>query len=166
MNAGFMILAVLAVVLSAIALKRDPGAIRPAFGNVRRQLGMIFLRIPFALITAAYLGLIIPPDAMAPYIGPDTGFRGIVIAFLFGAIIPGGPVMTFPLALVLWRSGAGDAQMVALLTGWTVIAAHRSLTFEIPLVGVKFAAFRLASSWMMPMVSGVIALALLGLFQP
>ncbi len=68
--------------------------------------------------------------------------------------------MMFPLALVLWRAGAGDAQMVAFLSGWTVIALHRSLTFEIPLVGSKFALFRLAVSWVMPLLAGAIALGL------
>jgi uncharacterized membrane protein YraQ (UPF0718 family) len=163
MNSGFIILLVLFVVLLAAVLRREPAAIRPVAVNVRRQLTMIFMRTPFALITAAYLGLIIPPDAMSPYIGDDSGLRGIVLAALFGAIIPGGPVMTFPLALVLWRSGAGEAQMVALLTGWTVIAIQRSLTFEVPLVGMKFAGFRLASSWMMPILAGLIGLLLVPL---
>jgi hypothetical protein len=160
-NSGFLILAVVGCFLLALVLIRSPGALRPAIVNVRRQLLMIFLRMPFALITAAYLGLLIPPDGMAPFIGSETGLAGVVLAVLFGSIIPGGPIMMFPLALVLWRGGAGDAQMVALLMGWTIIALHRSLSFEIPLVGVKFAVFRLASSWMMPFLSGVLALLLL-----
>jgi len=165
MNPGFVILAVLAVVFFAMVLRREPGAIRPALGNVRRQLVMIFLRMPFALITAAYLGLLIPSDAVAPYLGPESGFAGTVLAIVVGGFVPGGPVMMFPLALVLWRSGAGDAQMVAFLTGWTVIAIQRSLTFEIPLVGTKFAAFRLASSAVLPLLSGIIALVLVGVIR-
>ena len=160
MNSGFLILAIIGAALLVLVLRRSPKAIGPAFASVSRQLGMILLRMPFALITAAYLGQIVPPDALAPYIGHNTGLVGIVLAVLMGAVIPGGPIMMFPLALVLWRAGAGDAQMVALLTGWTVIALHRSLSFEIPLVGWKFAAFRLASSWMMPFLAGILALAL------
>lgn len=166
MSSGTLILVTVGAVLLAIVLWRSPAAIGPAFGGIRQQVGMLFLRMPFALITAAYLGLIIPPDAMAPYMGPPTGLSGVVLAVALGAVIPGGPIMMFPLALVLWRNGAGDAQMVALLTGWTVIALHRSLSFEIPLVGWKFAAFRIASSWMMPFLAGILALALVSVLHP
>lgn len=166
MNAGFVVLGLIGAVLLAIVLRRSPAAIRPAFASLRQQLGMIFLRMPFALITAAYLGLLIPPDAMAPFMGPETGFAGVVLAIVFGAIMPGGPIMLFPLALVLWRAGAGEPQMVAFLTGWTVIALHRSLSFEIPLVGWRFAAFRLASSGLTPLLAGGLALALADLLRP
>lgn len=161
MNFGFIALSILAVVLLALVMRREPGAIRPALDTMRHQFTMILLRMPFALVSAAYLGLIIPPDAVAAVLGAEGGMRGVFAAFLIGAIIPGGPVMMFPLALILWRSGAGEAQMVAFLTSWTVVAIQRSLTFEIPLVGIRFAIFRLASSWMMPLLAGAIAMGLM-----
>ncbi|MCR8724535.1 hypothetical protein [Frigidibacter sp. ROC022] len=160
MNFGLVTLFVLAIVLFPLVMHRHPEAIRPTLITMRQQFTMILLRMPFALIAAAYLGLIIPPDAVAAVLGEEGGARGVLAAFLIGAIIPGGPVMMFPLALILWRSGAGEAQMVSFLTSWTVVALQRSLTFEIPLVGVKFAIFRLASSWMMPLLAGGIAMGL------
>ena len=161
MNFGFVTLSFLAIVLFALVVRREPGAVKPALSTMRHQFAMILLRMPFALIAAAYIGLIIPPEAVAVVLGAKGGMRGVLAAVLIGAILPGGPVMLFPLALVLWRSGAGEAQMVAFLTSWTVIALQRSLSFEIPLVGAKFAIFRLASSWMIPLLAGGIAMGLM-----
>ena len=48
-----------------------------------------------------------------------------------------------------------------LLTAWAVYAIHRSLIFELPMMGFRFIVLRLASSIMFPPLAGIIcALAL------
>src|SRR5690606_16076445 len=100
-------------------------------------------------------------DAVVPYVGPESGFYGILAAVIFGAVIPGGPILTFPLALVIWRSGAGEAQMIALLGSWSVFAMHRIVSYELPLLGPRFVVLRLTSSGLLPILSGLLAMALL-----
>jgi len=39
--------------------------------------------------------------------------------------VPSGPFVSFPVALSLMQTGAGPAQIVAFLTGWSVYAFYR-----------------------------------------
>jgi hypothetical protein len=89
---------------------------------------------------------------------------GIIAAVAFGAIIPGGPILTFPLALVVWRTGAGQAQMIALLASWSVFAVHRIISYELPMIGPRFVALRLVSAGWLPILAGLIALGALAIW--
>jgi len=39
---------------------------------------------------------------------------------LIGGMIPGGPMISFPLVVVLDEAGAGLVQLITLLTAWSV----------------------------------------------
>jgi hypothetical protein len=80
-----------------------------------------------------------------------------MIASAVGGFIPGGPVLSFPFAVALMKTGAGVPQMAALLTAWSVFAMHRVLAFEIPLLGWRFTALRFTSSLLIPPLSGILA---------
>jgi hypothetical protein len=54
--------------------------------------------------------------------------------------------------------------MTALLTAWSVYAMHRILTWEYPVLGWRFVALRLASSFFLPVTAGLIMQALLPFF--
>lgn len=164
MIASLFIMALVAAILFTIALTRKPQAIPGAVADMRSQLMLFGVRLPPALLAAAFISLILPTDFVVPYIGADSGWQGILIATIFGAFIPGGPILTFPMALVLWRAGAGEAQMVALLASWSIFAMHRVISYEIPLLGGRFVLTRLASAWVLPLVAGFIALAVISLF--
>jgi uncharacterized membrane protein YraQ (UPF0718 family) len=87
-----------------------------------------------------------------------------MIASLAGGVMPGGPFVTFPLVITFSKAGAGVAQMTALLTAWSVYALHRILTWEYPVLGWRFVAMRLASSFFLPVLAGLIMQALLPFF--
>jgi len=157
-------LALLAVMLLAMTIVRHPEEMPRALRRMRAQLMVFGLRLPLAILSASFISILVPPDAVAPYIGPESGLPGILAAVLFGAMIPGGPILTFPLALVIWRTGAGEAQMIALLASWSVFAMHRIISFELPMIGARFVALRLASSGLLPILSGLMAMALLFLW--
>lgn len=164
MLASVIVLTVLALLLFAIAITRKPAGILSALRSAQRQLLAMLIRLPLALLSAGFVTQIVPIDAIAPYIGTSSGWRGILFATLFGAIVPGGPILTFPLALVIWRSGAGEAQMVAFLASWSIFAMHRVFSYELPMMGPKFVALRMASAWMLPPVAAAISFILIALF--
>ena len=64
-------------------------------------------RIVVAVLTAGFAGQLIPGGMVANHIGPDSGFTGVLIAMLVGGFIPGGPILSFPLVVVLYEAGAG-----------------------------------------------------------
>lgn len=163
MDWGGLFLLVLAVILAVMVGIRCPSRYGEAFRFMRRQAGLMALPVPLAMLTAAFGNQIIPAGAVGDAIGDGSGWRGILVAILIGAMMPGGPMIAFPMALALWQLGAGQVQTVALLSGWSVFAIYRIMSFELPLMGPRFVALRLASSWMLPALSALIAGLLLAL---
>ena len=122
-----------------------------------RHFIQIFPRVVLALMTAGFLSQIVPQELVAGWLGAGSGFRGILIASLVGGVVPGGPVVSFPIAVILLKSGAGTPQLVAFLTAWSVFALHRVLAYELPLVGWRFSLVRFVSSLPLPLVTGFLA---------
>ena len=134
--------------------RRFAEACRIAGKGLMRLLPAVCL----AMLAAAFLVPIIPGALIAHWIGAETGITGVMIASAIGAFIPGGPVVSFPIALVFQSAGAGTAQLVALLSAWSIVALHRLVAFEVPLMGGRFVVQRLLASLPLPMLTGFIAL--------
>jgi len=163
LNGVLIFMAGLALGLGALVAVRQPQALRPALRDAARQGRTVGLRIPLGIFVAVVVSEVLPSGAIGPSIGPESGLRGILIATAFGAILPGGPIVTFPIAFTVWEMGAGPAQVVAFLVSWSIFAVHRILSFELPFMGPRFVFVRLLSAWYLPPVAGLIALALLSL---
>ena len=123
------------------------------------------IRLPLALLAASFLVQIVPVETMSKLIGPQSGLGGIVLASLLGGILPGGPMTSFPIAIVFQQSGAGLPQMVALICGWSIFALHRILSWEAPIMGWRFVALRIATSLTLPVLAAYAAAAIMVLFD-
>ena len=130
---------------------------REAVSAAWNQLRELMIRLPLALIAAGFIAQLLPQEQVIEWLGGDSGISGIIIAGLLGSILPGGPMVSFPLAVALFEAGAGDPQMVALLTGWSVLAIHRILAFELSMIGTSFVVRRLVVSLPLPVIAGLIA---------
>lgn len=117
-----------------------------------------------ALLVAGFAGEVLPAEFITSFISNDSGFTGILLASAIGGILPGGPIASFPIALVVWHAGAGVPQMVALIVGWSVFAIHRVLIYEMPMMGWQFSVLRLAASFVLPPLAGLAAMAALAVF--
>ena len=82
--------------------------------------------------------------------------RGILIGTVAGALAPGGPYVSFPVAAGLLRSGASVGTMVAFVTGWSLWAVSR-LPMEVGILGWKFTLIHIASTFFFPPIAGLIA---------
>ncbi len=132
--------------------------------NVWRN-GRIFVAVvPVALIAAGFLAPLIPSELVGRWLGESAGFGGILIGTLAGWCIPVPPVIFFPIVAVLLKSGAGVAQMTALVAAWNVFAFHRTLPMELPVMGGYFVSLRLMSSLFIPPAAGLAAIFLTGGF--
>ncbi len=148
---------VMLVALAAYAHFRKPDAHRAALVEAGRQLRALALRIPFALIAAECIGRLLPTENVSALLGADAGFSGVLFASAVGAFLPGGPMVAFPLAIALFRAGATNAPLVALMTAWSMMAVNRMLMFEVPLLGARFAFGRVVVSAPMPIIAGLLA---------
>ncbi len=113
----------------------------------------------FAFIVAGMVQVLLPHEAVAKWVGMESGLRGILVGSVAGGLTPGGPFVSLPLAAGLLRSGAGAGTMVAYITAWSLWAVNR-LPMEVGILGWKFTLIRFASTFVLPIVAGLIAQAL------
>lgn len=143
--------------LGWVAWRRPGGEFRRGLRISAGHLGTMAPRILVALPMAAFLAELIPGDLVGEWLGTTSGWQGILLASGFGMLVPAGGMIAFPLALALLKVGVGLPQLIAFLTAWSVFAIHRVIAFEIPFLGIQFAALRLASSVILAPLSGLIA---------
>ncbi|MBN1572273.1 MAG: permease [Deltaproteobacteria bacterium] len=110
----------------------------------------------FAFIMAGMIRVLLPQEMVANWVGAESGFRGILIGTLAGAVTPGGPYVSMPIAAGLLRAGAGMGTMVAFLTAWSIWAVAR-LPLEVGIMGWKFTGVRIACSFFFPPIAGFLA---------
>jgi len=110
----------------------------------------------FAFVVAGMLQTLIPHEIVSRWIGVESGFRGILIGTVIGGLMPGGPMTSLPIAAGLLRMGASVGTMVALITGWSLLAFAR-LPLDIGILGWEFALIRLACTFFFPPVAGLVA---------
>ncbi|MCS6853567.1 MAG: hypothetical protein NZ523_02260, partial [Elioraea sp.] len=157
MSASALLVWAAALAALAVAARRGRAALFSAAAQTGTSLRTILPTLALALPAAGFLTVLLPDRFAAALFGEETGLAGHLLATLVGAILPGGPFVSFPVALALWQSGAGTAQMVTLMSAWSVLAAHRLVVWEGPLLGWRFAALRLAASLPLPLLSGLAA---------
>jgi hypothetical protein len=165
MDIGVVILWGLAIGLGILlCVKRGRAETTIAARKALERAVQVLPRIAVAVLTAGFVARLIPSDIVVEHIGPDSGLSGALIAMLVGGFIPAGPIISFPLVVVLSQAGAGTVQLVALLTAWSVFAIHRVIIYEIPLMGLRFSMIRLVSSLPLPLIAaGLTSLILLAI---
>ncbi len=112
------------------------------------------------MLLAGAVGRMLPTQLIGATIGFDSGWRGIVIACLIGALMPSGPMIAFPLVVVLRHAGAGIPQIVSFVAAWSVFSWHRVFAYELVLLGWQFPTIRLLSSAILPLLASAVAIAL------
>ena len=163
MNATFLIDAILwgsVVVLGWIAWQRG----RPVFVTSVREGGMDFIhivpRIALGVIGSGYIAAVIPPEVITGWLGPDSGWLGVLAATIAGAVTPGGPVVGFYIGAVALKVGGGTPQVIAYVISWALFAFQRLILWEIPFMPAKFVWFRAAVSLPFPFLAAALSMAI------
>ena len=119
---------------------------RAAHRAGRDRLGLYRRRIPQEIITG--------------WLGPDSGWLGVLTAVIAGAATPGGPVVGFSIGAVALKAGGGPPQVIAYVIAWALFAFQRLLLWEIPFMPARFVWFRAAVSLPFPFLAAAIAMAI------
>lgn len=149
-----IIMGVVAVVLLVVAYLK--GQHMKALGDGVTMFLEIVPLLVFAFIIAGIIRVLLPQDLVAAWVGGESGIRGILIGTVAGAITPGGPYVSMPIAAGLLRAGAGMGTMVAFITAWSIWAVAR-LPLEVGIMGWKFTGVRIACSFFFPPIAGLLA---------
>jgi hypothetical protein len=117
-------------------------------------------RIAIGVIGSGFVAEALPKSVIAPWLGPDSGFLGVVIAIVGGALTPGGPVVGFSIGAAALKSGAGAPQVIAYTTAWALYAVQRLLLFEVPMMPPRVVWLRAAVSLPLPFIAAAVAMLL------
>ena len=149
-----IVMGVLAVILVFFAFQKGVHVT-----GLKVSWNMLIQIIPLlilAFVVAGMVQVLVPQELISKWVGAESGFRGIIIGTVLGALAPGGPFVSMPIAAGLLRAGAGVGTMVAFLTGWSLLAVSR-MPMEIGILGWKFTMIRLACTFFFPLIAGWIA---------
>jgi uncharacterized membrane protein YraQ (UPF0718 family) len=117
-------------------------------------------RIALGVIGSGYIAAIIPPQIITGWLGPNSGWSGVLAAVIAGAATPGGPVVGFSIGAVALKSGGGAPQVIAYVVAWALFAFQRLILWEIPFMPARFVWFRAAVSVPFPFLAAAIAMAI------
>lgn len=153
-------IALLVLVISAATtvLIRDGGAkfVEILEGDVLLYLNMLPNLLAGCLV-GAFIALLLPREMVSRWVGEESGFSGILIATLAGAILPGGPFTIYPIAATLAVLGADVGAICALIVSWSLLGYSRALIWELPFFGIDFVGWRVLLAVPLPLIAGLLA---------
>jgi len=159
------ILTGLLVVALLVALAKDPAMPVRGLLSTGKLLRGVWPELLLGFLLAGLLDVLIPQPVLSRWLGSEHMAQGILVGWVAGLAIPGGPYLLFPVAANLLRSGAAPGPLIALLTAKTLVSPIRMLTYEAPLLGWPLTLARFIPGVLLPPVMGLIGQYLYGLFN-
>ena len=114
----------------------------------------IIPRMVAAFTLAGLIQAVVPQDVIVSWMGHGSGVKGILIGMSLGTVTPGGPMTHFPIVASLFKVGVGVGPLVSYLTAWSLFGLQRIIMWEIPFLGAKLVAVRVAVSFFFPFFAG------------
>lgn len=158
-----MFLVLAAGAAAACWVVKGPAIFQEALHDDLGLMATVFPRVLLALMVAGLVQAVLPRDKVAYWVGSESGFRGIAIATVAGALTPGGPMTSFPFVVALYMAGADRGSLVAYLTSWELLGFQRFMVWEVPMLGVDFALLRGLANLPLPILAGLLARRLPGI---
>lgn len=160
--AWFFVLLAAVSALLVLWLRGSEALVRAA-----TQSATLLMAVTPMIVVGLFLGGLIKelsdPQRIAPILGANSGWKGLVLATVLGAATPSGPFAAFPIVYALALAGADAGAVVAYLTAWSLLGIQRLIVWELPLLGPDFVGVRILASLPLPIVAGVVARMLMRL---
>lgn len=159
MTQATLILGVLALGLLVHAARHGKASEGVTGGalTLRRTLPLLLV----AFVIVGYVNVLGTEELIQRWIGPESGWTGLVLAAVAGMFLPGGPYVVFPVIGALYQGGAGIGPAIVLITSWAMLALI-SVAFELPLMGWRFTLVRWGLGLPVPILVGALAQAVWG----
>jgi hypothetical protein len=143
-----------------IALRRGRTVLTASLREGAMDFLNIVPRIALGVIGSGYIAAVIPQEIITGWLGPNSGWPGVLTAVIAGAATPGGPVVGFSIGAVALKAGGGTPQLIAYVTAWALFAFQRLILWEIPFMPARFVWFRAAVSVPFPFVAAAVAMVI------
>ena len=164
MDVSLVILLVLAVFAGLFAFVKDRSLPMEGLYASGRLFGSVWIELLLGFIIAGLLEVLISPSEITSWLGTESSTRGILMGWLAGLVIPGGPYLLFPIAASLFKSGAAPGALITLITAKTLVSPIRMLTYEAPLLGWPFTIARCLPAILLPPFMGILGQWVFNLF--
>ena len=120
-----------------------PAQAAPVISNTWNYLvEMVIILIPVAVLMGLF-EVWVPKQLIGKYLGRESGWKGILLALLFGSAPTGPLYVAFPIAAMLLKRGASPLNVIILLDAWAAIKIPQ-LLIEANFLGPSFMLVRLA----------------------
>lgn len=131
---------VVMITISTIILIPDRSEliIKTSFDSFKQMI-LIF---PAVLILMGLFSVWTSREFVIDHLGDSSGLKGIVIAFVLGALPTGPLYIAFPMAQALRKKGASYTNIVVFLSAWGCIKIPQELV-ELQFMGLQFMLARL-----------------------
>ena len=157
MTTAIIVLWLIALGLAFAAWRRQDGSLKngvtKGWQTLKRNTAILVL----AFIIVGFVDVLSPQDLIETYLGPESGWQGLLLAEAIGMLLPGGPYAVFPIIGVIYAAGAGLGPVVTLVTSYSLLA-FLTITFELPFMGWRFTAVRWGIGLFVPLLAGAIAM--------
>ena len=147
------------IAVGFIAFRKGPAVLTSSLREGTWDFVGIVPRIALGVVGSGYIAAIIPSEIITGWLGPDSGWLGVLTAVVAGAATPGGPVVGFSIGAVALKSGGGAPQVIAYVIAWALFAFQRMILWEIPFMPERFVWFRAAVSLPFPFLAAALAMA-------
>lgn len=154
MDTSTIVMVAAAVIALAVIYLKSPEAANKGLSATGSLMLEITPRMIAAFTLAGLFQAIVPEEVILRWMGHGSGFKGILIGMSLGGITPGGPMTHFPVIASLFKMGVGIGPLVAYLSAWSLFGLQRVIMWEIPFLGAKVVAIRIAVSLLFPLVAG------------
>jgi uncharacterized membrane protein YraQ (UPF0718 family) len=159
-----VVMFVIALVLFIIASLQGEGKNVAGLKSAWNMTLQIIPLLIFAFIIAGLAQTLLPRDLVSKWVGDESGIRGILIGTLAGALTPGGPYVSLPIAAGLLKTGASIPTMVTFVTGWSLLAVAR-LPLDVGIMGWRFTLIHRVSVLIFAPLAGLLASLLIRLIK-
>ena len=154
MDTSTVVMMAAAVVMLAVVYYKSPAAATKGLNATGSLILEITPRMIAAFLLAGLFQAVVPQELIVRWMGHGAGFKGLLVGMTLGGITPGGPMTHFPVIASFYKMGVGVGPLVAYLTAWSLFGMQRIIMWEIPFLGPKVVAIRVAVSFLFPLVAG------------
>ena len=127
--------------------------------SVRAQALMLAPLLAVSVLIAACVEVLVSPAWLRSWLGSESGARGIGLAWLAGALTPGGGPIGLPVAAALARGGGALPVLLTYVLSLSTLSLIR-LPLEWGMLGGRLTALRWLACVLVPPLAGLAALLL------
>lgn len=159
------VLLVATVALGGLVLAKSPQLLSQALLSAAKLFRGVWLEVALGFILAGLLEVLIPAPVLLRWLGSQSLACAILVGWLIGLLMPGGPYLVFPVVANLLRQGVAPGALIALLTAKVLLSPIRMMSYEAPLLGWPMTLARVVPGLFLPPMLGLLGQWLFDLFN-